>query len=298
MNEIDWGSYSEGSVRVQPHEPLENYCPGGYHPITLGDVLHDGRYKVTDKLGYGSYSTVWLIRDLQENTWASLKIKRASRSTENLDEDPEIRSIKALEKHYICGPQDRSRRFPHLLDIFHHKGPNGIHSCLVMELLGPSLSSILGRTSMDEFLDPDTILRSSQQLLEGIQFAHEAGISHGAQIDMFSVNIAFTCNQASTDEELLKLLGGNPVTAIYINKNIPRTPYLPLQLVKSADWGMWFDCPIEDIRIIDWGLSFPVQEKVNSKIHTGDSRSPEAFFTHSIDSRQDLWQTGCVVYLL
>jgi serine/threonine-protein kinase SRPK3 len=115
------------------------------------------------------------------STWASLKIKRASRSTENLDEDPEIRSMKALEKHYICGAQDRSRRFLRLLDTFHHEAPNGIHSCLVMELLGPSLSSVLRRNGRagGEYLAPDTILRSSQQLLEGIQFAHDAGISHG-----------------------------------------------------------------------------------------------------------------------
>ncbi|PQE05326.1 serine threonine kinase AGC family protein [Rutstroemia sp. NJR-2017a BVV2] len=288
MDRIDWRSYTQDVVRCLPHKSLERYCPGGYHPITLGDTLHHGRCKITNKLGYGSYSTV---------TWASLKIKRASRSTENLDEDPEVRSMKALEKHYVCGPQDRPRRFLRLLDTFHHEGPNSIHSCLVMELLGPSLSSVLRINCWDdgEFLDPNTILRSSQQLLEGIQFAHDAGISHG---DICSANIAFTCNGASTDEELLKLLGGNPVTATYINKQIPRTPHLPLQLVKSTEWSMWVYGPTEDIRIIDWGLSFPVKETLNPENHTGDLRSPEGFFIHSIDSRQDLWQAGCAVYSL
>ncbi|PQE30843.1 kinase-like domain protein [Rutstroemia sp. NJR-2017a WRK4] len=241
IDRIDWRSYGQDVGRCLPHEPLERYCPGGYHPITLGDTLHHGRYKITNKLGYGSYSTVWLIRDHQENysssTWASLKIKRVSRSTENLDEDPEIRSMKALEKHYLCGPQDRPRRFLRLLDTFHHEGPNGIHSCLIMELLSPSLSSVLQRNCWDddELLGPDTILRSSQQLLGGIQFAHHAGVSHG---DICPVNIAFTCNEASSDEELLRLLGGSPVTATYINKQIPRTPHLPLQLVKSTDWSV------------------------------------------------------------
>ena len=38
------------------------YCPGGYHPVTLGDRFHD-RYCVIQKLGFGVYSTVWLAND-------------------------------------------------------------------------------------------------------------------------------------------------------------------------------------------------------------------------------------------
>lgn len=44
-------------------EPLHRYQKGGYHPITLGDTLKDGRYKVLHKLGWGGYSTVWAARD-------------------------------------------------------------------------------------------------------------------------------------------------------------------------------------------------------------------------------------------
>jgi len=44
-------------------DPLR-YLPGGYHPVHLGDVYCE-RYKVINKLGFSSYSTVWLARDLQ-----------------------------------------------------------------------------------------------------------------------------------------------------------------------------------------------------------------------------------------
>lgn len=43
-------------------EPLKDYRRGGYHPVSLGDVLH-GHYKVVRKLGWGGYSTVWLACD-------------------------------------------------------------------------------------------------------------------------------------------------------------------------------------------------------------------------------------------
>lgn len=35
-------------------ELVENFMPGGYHPIMVGDMLHGGRYRVVDKFGFGS----------------------------------------------------------------------------------------------------------------------------------------------------------------------------------------------------------------------------------------------------
>ena len=47
-----------------PCEWVEDYRPGGYHPVVLGDVFNR-QYKIIRKLGEGSYSTVWLARDLK-----------------------------------------------------------------------------------------------------------------------------------------------------------------------------------------------------------------------------------------
>jgi hypothetical protein len=44
-------------------EPLHRYKTGGYHPVSLGDQLHDGRYRILHKLGWGGYSTVWAAKD-------------------------------------------------------------------------------------------------------------------------------------------------------------------------------------------------------------------------------------------
>lgn len=45
-------------------ENLARYCPGGYHPVRIGDRFSNGKYEVISKLGYGLYSTVWLARDI------------------------------------------------------------------------------------------------------------------------------------------------------------------------------------------------------------------------------------------
>ena len=49
------------------------YLPGGYHPVHLGDTFHNGTYEVVHKLGYGQYSTVWLVKDRKRGRYASMK---------------------------------------------------------------------------------------------------------------------------------------------------------------------------------------------------------------------------------
>ena len=46
-----------------PTEWIEDYRPGGLHPVHIGDEFNDSRYRVIRKLGYGAYSTVWLAKD-------------------------------------------------------------------------------------------------------------------------------------------------------------------------------------------------------------------------------------------
>ncbi len=46
-----------------PTEWIEDYRPGGLHPVHIGDQFHESRYRVVRKLGYGAYSTVWLAKD-------------------------------------------------------------------------------------------------------------------------------------------------------------------------------------------------------------------------------------------
>src|SRR5258707_15740816 len=47
-------------------EEIEDYQPGGYHPISIGNTFDQGRYRILHKLGLGGSSTVWLVCDQQE----------------------------------------------------------------------------------------------------------------------------------------------------------------------------------------------------------------------------------------
>jgi hypothetical protein len=44
-------------------EGIDSYHEGGLHPVRIGDIIW--KYLVLRKLGYGQYSTVWLVRHLE-----------------------------------------------------------------------------------------------------------------------------------------------------------------------------------------------------------------------------------------
>ena len=57
---------------------------GGFYPMRLGEVLDDGRFVITRKLGWGGFSTVWLARDREyvlENTGPSRQITDSSKQS-------------------------------------------------------------------------------------------------------------------------------------------------------------------------------------------------------------------------
>lgn len=103
------------------------------------------------------------------------------RSTDPIEQDPEIKNLQHLEEQFQqddihTGP----RYFVQLLDFFRHTGPNGTHNRLVTELLGPTVQVALQTWGlMEETLRPDTVLRASRQLLQGLESAHRNGIVHG-----------------------------------------------------------------------------------------------------------------------
>ncbi len=75
---INFGHYDDQTGDIHPHELLEEYTPGGFHPVALSDTLHDERYTIRHKLGFGMQATVWLAwNDEDEYVPSSLDFYRA-----------------------------------------------------------------------------------------------------------------------------------------------------------------------------------------------------------------------------
>ncbi|KAK4206066.1 kinase-like domain-containing protein [Rhypophila decipiens] len=160
-------------------EGRDSYIPGGFHPVYIADI-YANKYQVLSKIGYGVYSTVWLVRDLtkpdgDEHKFRALKIL----SAESYLEDHPI-----FEREILTHLRDDGNKnepgyayICHLVDDFEHQGPNGTHVCLVFELMGETLRTFPTWFNDDQ-LPYKVIHRFTIQLLLALDYPHGCGVIH------------------------------------------------------------------------------------------------------------------------
>ncbi|KAJ5432360.1 uncharacterized protein N7458_011516 [Penicillium daleae] len=264
-----------------PCELVEDYRPGGYHPVVLGGAFKNGRYKVIRKLGEGSYSTVWLAHDLHKNGHVALKIlvSQISESTS------ELRILRHIDQ---VAPAQGARYIIRLLDEFEHHGPNGVHKCLVIEPMGPSVNTMAEELpqfkprmqGMKIRYPLPMTKRILKQSLQALTFLHENGIAHG---DFQPGNILFTLNDIdSTPEDVLRQEEG--VQA----RSISPPPLLP------------FTCSTEGfkVKLSDMGGAYFFTDPPEKLVTPLGLRAPELILTGAIDNTIDVWSFGCLVFEL
>lgn len=168
-------SRDDAAENTAEEEDSEDYCKGGYHPVTVGETFKNGRYTVTRKLGWGHFSTVWLSRDNTTGKHVALKVVRsAAHYTETA-----IDEIKLLNKIVQAKPDHPGKKHVvSLLDSFEHKGPNGVHVCMVFEVLGENLLGLIKRWNHRGIPMP-LVKQITKQVLLGLDYLHrECGIIH------------------------------------------------------------------------------------------------------------------------
>ncbi|KAK9461200.1 kinase-like domain-containing protein [Lipomyces oligophaga] len=156
-------------------EAVEDYCEGGYHPVAIGETFKNGRYTIVRKLGWGHFSTVWLARDAETNRHVALKIVRSAKHYTEAAVD----EIKLLEVIVRANPNHPGRaHVVSLLDSFEHKGPHGIHMCMVFEVLGENLLGLIRRFH-HRGIPMSLVKQITKQVLLALDYLHrECGIIH------------------------------------------------------------------------------------------------------------------------
>lgn len=165
----------DAAENTADEEDSEDYCKGGYHPVQIGEKFKDGKYVVVRKLGWGHFSTVWLSRDTTNGKHVALKVVRsASHYTETA-----IDEIKLLQKIVQANPNHPGRKYVvSLLDSFEHKGPNGMHVCMVFEVLGENLLGLIKKWQ-HRGIPRELVTQITKQVLMGLDYLHrECGIIH------------------------------------------------------------------------------------------------------------------------
>jgi serine/threonine-protein kinase SRPK3 len=170
---------------METTEDITYYIPGGYHPIVIGDVLSPSgensrngsrQYRIMCKLGYGSYSTVWLAQKTDSSeAFVAVKVAMAVD-----DLTREVAMLEAASKFEFNDGQPS--HFLNLLDHFTLRGPNGTHFVLVTEIV-VSISSLLSPKR-----PPLWHKTTAHGLAQAVANLHSAGIIHGGVSSVFLKN--------------------------------------------------------------------------------------------------------------
>lgn len=189
------------------HLPLYNIClpAGGYHPVKVGELYNSGRYVVVRKLGWGHFSTVWLVRDTESGREGAMKVHLLVISGSHLHlayfcgiiclpilHCPLLRhaclptlQVQKSAQHYSEAAQDEIKLLSEirdgdpndtahccrLYDWFEHTGPHGRHICMIFEVLGDNLLSLIKQYDYRGIPIP-VVQRLSKQILTGLDYLH------------------------------------------------------------------------------------------------------------------------------
>ena len=165
-------------------EGRSGYKPGGYHPVSVGE-LYNERYTVLSKLGWGHFSTVWMVHDSVESEargapfFCAMKVqKSAEHYTEAaVDEIKLLNCVRnrtdELAEDVSSGgaPLDADAHCVQLLRHFTHSGPNGEHKCMVFEMLGFNTLTLIRKFNYHGV--PLNLVRAVvAQICGGLDFLH------------------------------------------------------------------------------------------------------------------------------
>ncbi|KFM25750.1 SRSF protein kinase 1 [Auxenochlorella protothecoides] len=318
------GSYSDDQ------EDEEDYCKGGYHRVHIGETFKDGRYEVLHKLGWGHFSTVWMVRDTHTGGLGALKVvKSAPHYAEAArDEITLLRQIRESDPADACC-------CARLLDSFDHVGPHGRHVCMLFEVLGDNLLTLI--RLYDHRGIPLPVVRAlTRQVLVALDHMHSGpGIIH---TDMKPENIAGlvaagvpltraqkknlkkkqgrgpgaeaesegeeeeeaagaqtsgwgdAARQASDGDAQTRGDAGAQAGAADA-KARPSSPGVDLRALEQRLLTM-------PAKVVDFGNACWVHKHFTDDIQTRQYRSPEVILGGGYDTSADIWSLACMVFEL
>ncbi|KAI0444096.1 kinase-like protein [Xylaria telfairii] len=243
--------YYDPGFEVGDIEDVEDYRPGGFHPIDMFDTLLDDRFEVIHKLGSGGMATVWLCYEKAIKKWKAIKINVADRSK---DDSPELKVAKVLEKSIDTSQLLENYHIAMPLETFWVEGPNGRHLCTVLPVMGPTLSAW---RHMSLGTDADRINDVCYQLTKGLDYLHSHGICHG---DFRPENILMQLKGNGLDdlvpEDLFERLHYPSKEEILTLEEGERGPHAPKWVVDPLWWSELKEYVSDDVAIVDFGEAF------------------------------------------
>ncbi|KAJ5688984.1 kinase-like domain-containing protein [Penicillium macrosclerotiorum] len=270
------------------------YRKGGYHPVNIGDLIQD-RYRVVHKLGFGTYSTVWLAFDKDTSHYVAIKVAAG------YSNPVEMNIIVCVQTSRDTIPYLGTNMIPPILDAFDLTGPNGEHSCYVMEPAGASLE--LAKSRSHKGLFPLGVARAmAAQLVIAVAHVHEKGYVHGdLGLRNILLQLPFNIHKYPVAELYTKF--GEPQSKEVIREDkqalshgVPAICVQPIDFKETSDL---ITLPQARIILTDFGEAYMpcVQNRFGSNAPS-HCEPPEARWETDkpLNFSADIWGLACCIW--
>lgn len=272
------------------------YSPGLFHPVFIHEIYND-RYKVLRKLGFGVYSTVWLVLDIQaaEPHYVAMKVLSAQCYSGQLD----IFELEILNQLREADPEHPGHpSIRHLIDAFEHEGPNGNHVCMIFPLMAQALYKF-GQMFEPPTVPGNILKKFTKQVLAAIDYAHSQGIIH---TDITPNNIMVKLKDEANVQWFLKETERSMerVREIYKLESIEEIPPWDNPCFSLAHFHMGKNPATEDfgeldVALADWGVACWDDQHLTEEVYPEVLRAPELLIGAPWDSKVDIWALGCIL---
>eukprot|EP00554_Chaetoceros_debilis_P007547 CAMPEP_0194076222 /NCGR_PEP_ID=MMETSP0149-20130528/3061_1 /TAXON_ID=122233 /ORGANISM="Chaetoceros debilis, Strain MM31A-1" /LENGTH=1124 /DNA_ID=CAMNT_0038756911 /DNA_START=304 /DNA_END=3678 /DNA_ORIENTATION=- len=203
----DKGNQSAEDYSDDEDEGEEGYKVGGYHRVKVGEVYNQ-RYVVIKKLGWGHFSTVWMVKDKQLSRivatsssssssnndgilFYAIKVqKSAEHYTEAAMDEVKLldciaeerKRVESIHQKTPTGVKDKdgirmsdvvnhAHHVATLHDSFFHNGSNGKHMCMVFSMLDCNLLSVIKAYNYRGIPMP-VVQKMIKGVAKGLDFLH------------------------------------------------------------------------------------------------------------------------------
>ncbi|KAJ3915516.1 kinase-like domain-containing protein [Lentinula edodes] len=231
--------------KVEAHvvEDAEDYRPGGFHPMYIGDEFANGRYGIIHKLGLA------LRADASNADSPDLVIPKLLQRTGLPDA-----YLRTIEDHFVVD------------------GPNGSHDFLVSAFSGPSIQAMLYRPRLRAAL----ARKIAAQAACAMEHIHRAGFVHG---DFTTSNLFRLKDKVMkwSDNKVYTHLGSPIMGEVRTYSGQLVGPHAPSELVEAIGHDAFANILKENIIVIDFGQSYraPDPPKSYEPATLADYMSPE-----------------------
>ncbi|KAG0706459.1 kinase-like domain-containing protein [Suillus ampliporus] len=260
-------------------------------PLSLPVEEGVHRYEIVRKLGWASYSTVWLCVDTSapHKTHVAVKILNGHATACIVGGfSPEyavFRRIESINPHHPG--------FPHCLAISHcfvlYGSVRVGHICFVTDVLGSNMRTLRSAQPNERFSVPIT-KRIIKQVLLAIDYLHRE------------------CGYAHTDFRVDNVLAALPDPIVpQIDKCLEEYPSAtcenleaPSKTIKSQPLTD-FNLDLRDLRVrlIDYGAASPIDKHLHDEFYQANViRAPEVTLGHPWSDPVDIWSIKCLIKMV